>query len=166
MFVNVEPAEFFMYRVKLIFDLESPDSEDAEAKEYLLQHELEPRYLFDDELEGRKVQVMQFGGCYLGGKHLDQLAQIQRSAVEVEVLTEEIERHLNAFEIEGKSLTSQAVESTVQALVPQFHSESAFQTGENSELVAVLDGEAVIEAARRLIHDNGAQGIGPGAASS
>ena len=32
MFVVVEPAEFFMHRVKLIFDLESPDLEDAEAK--------------------------------------------------------------------------------------------------------------------------------------
>ena len=68
MFVVVEPAEFFMHRVKLIFDLESPDLEDAEAKEYLEEHELEPRYLFDDELEGRKCQVMQFGGCYLRGQ--------------------------------------------------------------------------------------------------
>ena len=28
MFIKVEPAEFFMYRVILVFDLESPNSED------------------------------------------------------------------------------------------------------------------------------------------
>ena len=157
MFVKVEPAEFFMYRVKLIFDPACPDSEDDQVKEYLREHELEPKYRFNDELEGRPCEVMLFGGCYLG-RHLDQLAQIQRSAVEVEVLTEEVRRHLNGFEIEGKSLLSQAVESTVEALVPQFHSESAFQTGENGELVAVLDAEAVIEAAQRFITGNAITG--------
>ena len=103
MFVVVEPAEFFMHRVKLIFDLESPDLEDAEAKEYLEEHELEPRYLFDDELEGRKCQVMQFGGCYLGGNHLDRLAEIQRKAVEVEVLTAEIQGHLEGLGVGGRT---------------------------------------------------------------
>ena len=54
MFVSVEPAEMFMYLVKLFFDQENPDSEDAEAKSYIQEHDLKPRYLFDDELEGRK----------------------------------------------------------------------------------------------------------------
>ena len=32
MFIKVEPAEFFMYRVIMVFDLESPDSEDPAAR--------------------------------------------------------------------------------------------------------------------------------------
>ena len=49
MFVSVEPAEMFMYLVKLFFDQENPDSEDAEAKSYLKEHDLEPRYLWSRE---------------------------------------------------------------------------------------------------------------------
>ena len=158
MFVVVEPAEFFMHRVKLIFDLESPDLEDAEAREYLEEHELEPRYLFDDELEGRKCQVMQFGGCYLGGNHLDRLAQIQRKAVEVEVLTAEIQGQLEVLELAEGRLSAEEIESTAQALVPQFNLESSFQAGETGELEAVLDADAVALAARAYIDANRAQG--------
>ena len=157
MFISVEPAEFFMYRVKLIFDLESPNPEDAEAREYLEEHELEPRWLFDDELEGHKCQVMQFGGCYLG-KHLDQLGLIQRRAVETEVLIEEIQGHLNGLEVDGENLSPDAVESTALSLTHQFHTESSFQTGENGDLVAVLDAELVLAAARDLISANGPRG--------
>ena len=54
-----------MYTVKLIFDLEKPDSEDQEVRDYLDQRELEPRYLSTADLDGRQCQIMQFGGCYL-----------------------------------------------------------------------------------------------------
>ena len=157
MFVIVEPAELFMHRVKLIFDLESPDSEDVEAREYLEEHELEPRHLFDDELEGHKCQVMQFGGCYLG-RHLDHLAQIQRKAVEVEVLISEIQGHLANLQLPEGGLSTEDVESTARALVPQFHVESSFQAGESGELEAVLDADAVAAAAREFITANRTQG--------
>ena len=150
MYVNVEPAEMFMYRVKLFFDKENPDEEDADAKAYLREHELEPRYLFDDELEGRKYQVMQFGGCYLG-KHLEELAQIQRRAVEIEVLTENIQGHLDGLEVDGAGLSPEAVQATATALAPRFHREASFQTGENGEMSAVLDAETVIDAAKQLL---------------
>lgn len=153
MFVQVEPAEFFMYRVKLIFDLEKPDSEDQEVRDYLDERELEPRYLSTADLDGRQCQIMQFGGCYLG-KHLDHLAQIQRRAVEVELLTSEIRAHLDAGDealrqAAGKPADYSAGESTVAALVEKFHQESSFQTAENGDLVAVLDAEAVRTAARQ-----------------
>ena len=150
MFVSVEPAEMFMYLVKLFFDQENPDSEDAEAKSYLQEHDLEPRYLFDDELEGRKYQVMQFGGCYLGN-HLEALAQIQRRAVEIQVLTEKIQDHLGGLEVGGERLSLDSLRATAAALVPQFQVGSSFQTGDKGELVAVLDAEIVIEAARQVV---------------
>ena len=150
MFVSVEPAEMFMYLVKLFFDQENPDSEDAEAKSYLQEHDLKPRYLFDDELEGRKYQVMQFGGCYLGN-HLEALAQIQRRAVEIQVLTEKIQDHLGGLEVGGEGLSLDSLRATAAALAPQFQIESSFQTGDKGELVAVLDAEIVIEAAKQVI---------------
>ena len=110
MFVQVEPADFFMYTVKLIFDLEQPDSEDQEVRDYLDERELEPRYLSTADLDGRQCQIMQFGGCYMG-KHLDQLAQIQRRAVEVELLTAEIQSHLAA----GGEALQQGVEENIVA---------------------------------------------------
>ena len=41
MYIKVEPAEFFMYRVIMIFDLEQPDPEDQEARDYMEEWELE-----------------------------------------------------------------------------------------------------------------------------
>ena len=144
MFVQVEPVDFFMYTVKLIFDLESPDSEDQEVRDYLDERELEPRYLSTADLDGRQCQIMQFGGCYLGRRYLDEIAQIQRRAVEVEVLTDEIRKHLDS----GDQGSAQATGETVMAaLVEEFHQESSFQAAENGELIAVLDGEAVRAAA-------------------
>ena len=134
-----------MYTVKLIFDLESPDSEDQEVREYLDEWELEPRYLSTADLDGRQCQIMQFGGCYLG-KHLDRVAQIQRRAVEVELLTAEIRGHLDAG---GDPFKTVVEETAVAALVAEFHQESSFQTAENGELVAVLEGDAVRAAAHQ-----------------
>ena len=148
MFIHVEPAEFFMYRVKLIFDLEQPDSEDQQVRDYMTEHELEPRYLSSQELDERQCEVMQFGGCYLG-RHLDRIGQIQRNAVEVELLTAEIEVHLSASIAEELLLPEERRQDTIATLVQEFHQDSSFETAENGDLKAVLDGEAVRAAARR-----------------
>ena len=93
MYIKVEPAEFFMYRVIMIFDLESPDSEDGAAHDYMNEWELEPKYQRVGDFEGHNSEFMQFGGCYLG-KHLGKIAEIQRRHVEAELLTAEIDRLL------------------------------------------------------------------------
>ena len=89
MFIKVEPAEFFMYRVQLIFDLNHPDSEDRPVRDYLAQHDLEPRDRSMGEVEGRHCEVMQFGGCYLG-PHLEAIGTLQRQAVEEELRVAEL----------------------------------------------------------------------------
>ena len=158
MFIKIEPAEFFMYRVILIFDMESPDSEDREVRDYLAEHELEPRYQSTGELDQRQCEFLQFGGCYLG-RHVDSIGKIQRKAVEVELLTAEI-RSLLAEEIdEDAGPTEQQREAAVAELVPEFHQDSSFQTAENGELIAVLDGEAVREAARQLVTNTRGSGV-------
>ena len=142
-----------MYRVILIFDMESPDSEDQEVRDYLEEHELEPRYQSTGELDQRQCEFLQFGGCYLG-RHVDSIGQIQRKAVEVELLTAAIRDHLadtaDGDVGEDAGLTEQQRQAAVAELVPQFHQESSFQTAENGNLIAVLDGEAVREAAHQL----------------
>ena len=142
MLIKVEPAGFFMYTVQMIFDVENPDAEDGTVRDYLADNDLEPRYQSTGQYEGRQCEVMQFGGCYLG-RHLQSVGQIQRRAVEVELLTAEVESHLTALAVELPV-------ETVAALAADFHQESAFQANEAGELTAVLDREAVREAAVRL----------------
>ena len=142
MLIKVEPAGFFMYTVQMIFDVENPDAEDGTVRDYLADNELEPRYQSTGQYEGRQCEVMQFGGCYLG-RHLQSVGQIQRRAVEVELLTAEVESHLTALAVELPA-------ETVAALAADFHQESAFQPNEAGELTAVLDREEVKEAALRL----------------
>ena len=154
MFIKVEPAGFFMYTVQLIFDPELPDSEDQEVRDYLTDHELEPRYEYQTEVEGRACDVLQFGGCYLG-KHLQSVGQIQRHAVEVELLTAQVEEHLTALALPQASGDEAADalrrKETVTTLVSELHQESAFQPDENGELMATLDREEVRAAALRVL---------------
>ena len=164
MLIKVEPAGFFMYTVQLIFDLDRPDSEDGTVRNYLTDNELEPRYQTTGEYEGRQSEVMQFGGCYLG-RHLQGVGQIQRRAVEVELLTAEVENHLADLELlsdRAGTRDGSAVESapalseaqrqeTIAALVTDFHQESAFQANENGELAVSLDRDEVRAAALRRL---------------
>ena len=154
MFIKVEPAGFFMYTVQLIFDPASPDSEDQEVRDYLADHELDPRYQYDIDHEGRSCQVLQFGGCYLG-RHLQAVGQIQRHAVEVELVTAEVETHLTALALpqlaEADSGDGEMRRETVAALVTELHQESAFQADDNGELAVALDREEVKAAALRLL---------------
>ena len=145
MYIRVEPAEFFMYRVIMIFDLEGPDSEDQAVRDYMDEWELEPKYQRVGDFEGRNSEFMQFGGCYLG-KHLGKMAGIQRSHVEVELLTAEIERLLQEPE-HAVAIPEHRKEVAMKELVQEFHQDSSFQTAESGELEAVLDGAAVREAA-------------------
>ena len=145
MFIKVEPADFFMFRVIMTFDLNNPDSEDQDVRDYLTEHDLEPRHTSEGEFESRQCQFMSFGGCYLGN-HLQNISQIQRVAVETELLTAEIRVHLNL----PPDTTTPLSEDQQAQLVTNFRQESSFQTNEIGELIAVLDGEAVRKAAGQL----------------
>ena len=153
MFIKVEPAGFFMYSVQLIYDLEKPDSEDQQVRDYLVENELEPKYQGTGEYEGRNCESMLFGGCYLG-KHLQKIGEIQRRAVESEILTEEIQKHLSSAISNGLSAEDDQRQEVVLRLVQEFHQDSVFQTNENGELAVSLDEKEVAEAARRLIAES------------
>ena len=153
MFIKVEPAGFFMHTVKLIFDLDNPDSEDIEVRDYLAKHELEPRYRWDDKLEDDKAEVIQFGGCYLGN-HLQGIGQIQRKAVEIELLiealtpyVEEVLKEVESGQVsDGKFITDQ--------LVKIFHDESYFGSNESGEMTVSLPVDLVLRSARSISNNS------------
>ena len=153
MFIKVEPAGFFMHTVKLVFDLDNPDLEDIEVRDYLAKHELEPRYRWDDKLEDDKAEVIQFGGCYLGN-HLQDIGQIQRKAVEVELLiealtpyVEEVLKEVESGQVsDGKCITEQ--------LVKIFHDECYFGSNEAGELAVNLPGDSVLRSTRLLLSNS------------
>ena len=150
MFIKTEPAGFFMYTVHLIYDLEKPDPEDQVVRDYLIEHELEPKYQSKGEFEGSNCESMQFGGCYLG-KHLQKIGEIQRHAVETEVLTEEIQKHLGSAFGESLPRYEKLQEQMVPQLVLEFHPDSTFQTNDIGELDVTLVEKDVVEAARRIM---------------
>jgi hypothetical protein len=140
-----------MFRVQLIFDLAHPDSEDQAVRDYLAQHGLEPRHCSTGEVERRHCEVMQFGGCYLGG-HLEPIGRMQRRAVEVELLAGEIRRCLDDPQHQGVAFQSPEQEGdAVAALAAKLHRDDAFQQGGNGQLTVSLDGDAVRDAARRWL---------------
>ncbi len=137
-----------MFRVIMTFDLNNPDSEDQDVRDYLTEHDLEPRYTNQGEFEDRQCEFMQFGGCYLGN-HLQNISQIQRVAVETELLTAEIRVHLNILP-DAATPIAEGQQTAIAQLVKDFHQDSSFQTNENGELIAVLDGDEVRAAASQL----------------
>jgi hypothetical protein len=137
-----------MFRVIMTFDLENPDSEDQDVRDYLTEHDLEPRYTNQGEFEDRQCEFMQFGGCYLGN-HLQNISQIQRVAVETELLTAEIRVHLD-ISPDAATPLAEDQQTTIAQLVKDFHQDSSFQTNENGELIVVLDGDEVRAAANQL----------------
>lgn len=149
MFIKVEPAEFFMYRVILVFDLENPNSEDQDARDYMTEWELEPKYQRIGDFEGSNSEIMQFGGCYLG-RHLGKISEIQRGHVEREIITAEIGRLLDD-EGDPVPVPDDRREQTVRELVQAFYLPDVFQPNDEGLLEAVLDPSAVRQAAREML---------------
>jgi hypothetical protein len=153
LFIKVEPAGFFMHTVKLIFDLDKPDSEDTEVRDYLAQHELEPRYRWDDELDDNNAEVIQFGGCYLGN-HLQSIGQIQRKAVEVELLVEVISPYVHELFTEKGLIQVSICKGVINELVSEFHDESYFGSNESGELSVSLPQDEILRSAKLILNKN------------
>lgn len=149
MIIKVEPADFFMYSVVMISNLETPDPEDREIHDYLESQELEPRYQSEGDFEGRHSESIQFGGCYLG-RHLGEINQIQQRYVEEELVEYEINRHLGESD-NPVDLPDDQREDAIAELMKSFNNDGAFKEMDDGKFSVALDGEAVREAARTLI---------------
>ena len=149
MFIKVEPAEFFMYRVILVFDLENPNAEDQDVRDYMTEWELEPKYQHTGDFEGSNSEIMQFGGCYLG-RHLGKISEIQRGHVEREIIVAEIGMLLDDEE-DPVAVPAERREETVRQLAESFYQPDVFQPNDEGLLEAMLDAPTVRQAARDLL---------------
>lgn len=142
MIIRVEPKDFFMSTILLLFDQGHPDPEDEEVKRYLAERALEPKRTFDTASQEQYGVVWQFGGCYLG-RHLDAIANIQRKYLEAETLADEIPRLLKAdatvevMEAIGQ-LPDARLQELVDTLVKEFHQESAFGPDAEGSIKVIL----------------------------
>src|SRR5215510_13800540 len=146
--IKIEPKEFFMYAVFLAFSKERPAPEDEAIKAYLDAHELIPKAQGTDRCEDQEFDVLYFGGCYLG-KHLDVISDMQRQAVEHELLTVEIQRILQETTApETRGVADQFPAPQMQALIANliqaFHQDTSFGANEEVYLKVTLE-PAVIE---------------------
>ena len=152
MIIKVEPAEMFMYRVILISNLETPDPEDQEIRDYLETNELEPKYRSEGDFEGRHSESMQFGGCYLG-RHTGEINLIQQRYVEAELIAYEINRHLGESD-SPVEIPEELREDALAELLKDFNNENAFRETDDGKYEVALDGEKVREAARAMLADD------------
>jgi hypothetical protein len=146
--IKIEPKEFFMYAVFLAFSKGHPDPEDEAIKAYLDAHELIPKAQGSDTFDDQEFDVLYFGGCYLG-KHLDVIGDMQRQAVEHQLLTVAIERILqDTTAPETRRVAEKTPEPQMQALiatlVQEFHQDASFGANEAGYLKVTLE-PAVIE---------------------
>jgi len=141
--LKIEPKEFFMYAVFLAFSTEHPDPEDEAIKAYLNAHELIPKAQGTDKLEDQDFEVMYFGGCYLG-THLDVISDMQRQAVEHQLLTVDIARILQATTApETRRVADQMpapqMQGLIATLVQEFHQDTSFGANEAGYLRVTLE---------------------------
>jgi hypothetical protein len=137
-----------MYSVFLAFSKEHPNPEDEAIKAYLDAHELIPKAQGTDRFEDQAFDILYFGGCYLG-KHLEVIRDMQRQAVEHQLLTVEIERILQETTApETRRVAEKTPEPQMQALVTnlaqEFHQDTSFGANEEGYLKVILK-PAIIE---------------------
>jgi hypothetical protein len=155
MIIRVEPKDFFMSTILLIFEREQPDPEDDEVKRYLTDRSLEPRRTFETTYQERGCLVWQFGGCYLGG-HLNTIADIQRKYLEEEMLAHEISRVLKeSAAVEMQEVVDQWPDARFQELVgtlaKEFHQESSFAPDADGHLTVTLEPAVIQHRFRELL---------------
>ena len=155
MIIKVEPRDFFMHTVYLIFNQARAEPEDQEVKGYLAERQLEPKRELYTTYEEQDCQVWQFGGCYLG-KHLDMIADIQKKYIEAEMLAQEIPRLLKEGpDVEAQQAAGELSEPRLQELVgmlvKELHQASSFGSDEEGHVRVTLEPAVVQKRFQELL---------------
>jgi hypothetical protein len=143
MIIRVEPKDFFMSTIFLIFTKDQPDPEDADVKRYLAERALEPKRTAETTFGERDCLVWQFGGCYLG-RHLDAIADIQKKFLEEEVLAEGISRLIREganveLQEAADRLPDASLQGLIGSLVKEFHQDSSFGSDADGNVTVTLE---------------------------
>lgn len=94
MLIRIEPKDFNMFSVYLVFNKQAPDLEDADVRRYLADHGLSPKRQWDEPWQGVDCHMMSFGGCYIQD-HLKPIGEIHRRGVQQALLRRRIDRALS-----------------------------------------------------------------------
>ncbi len=145
MIIRIEPKDWNMHTVLMFFKQEEPHTEDADIRRYLEERRLAPRRQYATELEGEKFEVLTYGGCYLG-RHMNALADIQRSVIERELLAEAIPALLasgpndNAAALAADK-TNDEMAAIIKTLADALHAPDNFGIDANGELQTTVTAE-------------------------
>ena len=97
--------------------------------------------------------MIQFGGFYLGN-HLQDIGQIQRKAVEIELLIEALTPYVEEVLKEVESGQVSDGKFIIDQLVKIFHDESYFGSNESGELTVSLPVDVVLRSARSISNNS------------
>ena len=155
MYMRVEPREWNMYSVFLYFDEKVPDAEDGDVREYLSERRLEPKRVVKTDLDDREFDVWSYGGCYLGRRHLNAIAEIQNKVVGREQLLTSIAALLEEGpNAEARDLVSSMEKgqlgAAVDTLVEEYHRDTSFGPDGDGRLHVTLDAAEVQESFLKL----------------
>lgn len=151
MIIRVEPRDWSMFTVLLYFDPKSPDGEDEPVRSYLADHRLQPRREFKAQVEERELDVLTFGGCYLGRQHVQAIVDIQTTVVQKELLADEVLKLLRSGPDHKarESVASMAeglLQEKINGLVTEYHRDSSvFLVDSEGQARVVLDATEVQE---------------------
>ena len=155
MIIKVEPRDWNMASVLLLFDTEEPNSEDERVRTYLDERGLVPRRTTKTQVEDRECEVWSFGSCYLG-LHLQVIAEIQRKALEREALAMEVHTLLkegpdSAARDRAAGIGEDELWAAVEGLLDEYHRDSSFATDEDGHISVALDAADVQQSFLRLV---------------
>ena len=144
-----------MYSVFLYFDEKAPDAEDDDVRGYLSERHLEPKRVTKTDLEAREFDVWSYGGCYLGRRHLNAIAEIQGKVVGREQLLTSIRALLKEGpNAEARDLMSSMekgqLEGAVARLVEEYNRDTSFGPDGDGRLHVTLDAAEVQESFLKL----------------
>ena len=147
MIIRVEPKDWSMVSVRLMFDDASPDPEDEAVRAYLGERRLEPRRLEAMSSGGRDLQVMTFGGCYLSRPHVQAIVDIQQGFVKREMLSAKIDEALLGLADAGEPKRRQIVSQMADMYAED---DACFAVSEGGQAEVTLDEDEVRRSYARL----------------
>ena len=156
MWIEVEPADFFMFRVSLLFSETAPDPEDEWVRQYLREHHLEPRRQGKIERDGEPIEVLQFGQCYLG-PHAVALRDLRGRGVERSALLQAVPAILreSGIALEPEDQDRPEVQALVARIAEDVHPAAKFVRADDDRVGVSLDPEVVIAAYRSALTQAG-----------
>ena len=154
MYIRVEPKDWNMHSVYLVFDKEAPHPEDEGVKRYLEDHRLGAKTVTNTTMEDRECEVMYFGGCYLG-RHLQAVANIQQYSMRQQMLSKEIPVMLREgpnYQVreQAAALSAEPLWEEVSKLVEEYNRESSFEVNDDGQPHVALDAGEVQDSFLKL----------------